>query len=79
MSKGEGMKMIGIALAEGVKLKEHKTNLNSKLLVLEGTVKYEESNRSFTLHHFDEIEIPVNELHSLSATEDSLCLLIQKK
>jgi len=79
VDKGNDFKMVGIALAKSVELKDHKTNLASKLIVIEGSVEYKENARSFTLHQFDEIDIPVNELHALVAKEDSLCLLIQKK
>lgn len=78
VDKGEGFKMIGIALAENVVLKDHKTNLVSKLVIIEGAVEYKENTRSFILHQFDEIDIPVNEVHALVAKKDALCLLIQK-
>lgn len=79
VEQGDGCKIIGIALGKNIDLKDHKTKLESRLIVLEGKVEYKEENRSFTLHEFDEIDIPVGEMHMLSAKEDSLCLLIQKK
>ena len=78
VDKGNGFKMVGIALAKNVELKDHKTSLASKLVIIEGVVEYKESARCFTLHQFDEIDIPENEMHALVAKEDSLCLLIQK-
>lgn len=78
VDKGEKFKMVGIALANGTELSDHKTSLASKLIVIEGSIEYKESNRNFTLHHFDDVEIPENEIHALVAKEDSLCLLIQK-
>lgn len=76
--KNSGLKIIGIALGKDVVLKEHMTKLESKLVILEGAVEYIEESRSFTFHHFDEFDIPINTKHSLLAKEDSLCLLIQK-
>ena len=79
VEQGAGCKIIGIALGKNIDLKDHKTNLESRLIVLEGKVEYVEANLAFTLHEFDEVAIPVDVIHKLSAKEDSLCLLIQKK
>ena len=78
VEKSDGCKIIGIALGKDIELKDHKTSLESRLIVLEGKVEYKENSRSFSLHEFDEIDIPINEVHALAAKEDSLCLLIQK-
>ena len=76
--KTNDVKIIAIALAKGVELKEHKTLLFSRLLVLEGEVIYKETNQTKTLTPFEELEIPVNEIHALYASKNSLCFLIQQ-
>ena len=78
IEKGDDFKILGLAIAKDIALNEHKTNQISKLIVLEGSVEYVEENRSFTLKHYDEFDIPVGIMHALIAKEDSLCLLIQK-
>jgi quercetin dioxygenase-like cupin family protein len=58
-------------------LKEHKAHLKSKLTVLEGNVTYKEADRTIEVMQYDEVEIPVEITHSVTANEDSLCILTQ--
>lgn len=70
-------KVIVIAFKKGMVLKEHKTDVPAKLLVIKGNVIYKEEDRHEALFLYDEKNIPVTILHSVEAIEDSLCLLFK--
>ena len=70
-------KVMVIAFKKGMILKEHKTDVPAKLLVIKGNVIYKEENLQNELVLYDEQEIPVAVLHSVEAMEDSLCLLFK--
>jgi len=73
--KNDSFKVIGIGFKKGAILKEHLTALPAKLMVIQGEVVYREHDKTIVLQQFDEYEIPVNELHSVEANKDSLCIL----
>ena len=75
--KREGFKVLALGFKKEMILKEHKANVPTKLVVLEGTVIYKSDVTMLTLNQYDEFEIPVNELHAVTALEDALCMLIQ--
>jgi quercetin dioxygenase-like cupin family protein len=75
--KKEGIKILVLAFKKDMLLKEHKANVPTKLVVLNGEVIYKSATSEQYLNCFDEFEIPMNELHGVIAKEDSLCLLIQ--
>ena len=75
--KKEGFKVLVIAFKNGMVLKEHKANVPTKLVVLEGSVKYKSETTEIELGKYDEFEIPINELHAVNALENSLCMLVQ--
>ena len=77
LHKGDNFKVLAIGLKSGMKLKEHVASMPSKLTVISGKVFYKQLETETELQQFDEIEIPVNIVHSVEAIEDSLCLLIQ--
>lgn len=70
-------KVIVIAFKKGMVLKEHKTDVTAKLLVIKGSVIYKEESQHTELFLYDEKDIPVTVLHSVEAIEDSLCLLFK--
>ncbi|MFV8342310.1 hypothetical protein [Flavobacterium sp. XS2P39] len=70
-------KVIVIAFKKGMVLKEHKTDVTAKLLVIKGNVIYKEESQHTELFLYDEKDIPVTVLHSVEAIEDSLCLLFK--
>lgn len=72
---GENFKTLAIGFKKGMILKEHETHRPAKLFVLQGAVIYCENKIRTPLARYDEIDIPVNVLHSVEATEDSLCIL----
>ena len=75
--KKEGLKVLVIAFKNGMVLKEHKANVPTKLVVLEGSVKYKSETTEIELGKYDDFEIPINELHAVNALENSLCMLVQ--
>lgn len=77
LHKGDNFKVLVIGFKSGMKLREHQAHLPSRLTVISGNVIYRQSEKITELRKFDEIEIPVNIIHSVEATEDSICLLTQ--
>jgi quercetin dioxygenase-like cupin family protein len=77
LHKGQHFKVLAIGFKNGMVLKEHQTNLPTKLFVLQGAVIYKQNAVSTTLTLFDELDIPINCAHSVEAIADSICLLTQ--
>lgn len=77
LHKGEHFKVLVIGFKAGMRLEDHQAHKTSKLTIISGAVIYRESERSITLETFNEIDIPVNIIHSVEALEDSLRLLTQ--
>lgn len=77
MHTGVAFKVIVLAFKKGMILKEHKTSVPTKLTVLNGNIKYSSEKLIKTIDTYEELEIPLEENHSIEAIEDSLCLLIQ--
>lgn len=75
--KKDGFKVLMLAFKKGMILKEHKAHVPTKLVVLEGSVKYISESTEIELGKYDEFDIPVNDLHAVSALENSLCMLLQ--
>lgn len=79
LHQGVNFKVLIIGFKKGMTLKEHKTHNQAKLTVLEGLVRYKEGNRALALHQYDELEIPIDTMHSVEALFDSICILTQGK
>lgn len=77
LHQGSGFKVLIMGFNEGMILKEHKAYIKSKLTVVEGSVIYKEANRIVELEQYDEVDIPVEVMHSVEASVDSLCILTQ--
>lgn len=77
MYSKDHFRVLCIGFKKDMILRDHKTPYNTKLLVIEGNVIYNQQNVEHKLSVFDEIIIPINEIHNVVALEDSLCLLIQ--
>ena len=75
--KKEGFKVLVLAFNKGMILKEHKAHVPTKLVVLDGSVKYISEITEIELGKYDEFKIPINELHAVNALADSVCMLIQ--
>jgi len=70
-------KVFVLGFKKGMVLKEHDTDVNTNLVVIEGTVEYRGADRTLLLNKFDEINITQKVLHSVVALEDSICFLIK--
>jgi quercetin dioxygenase-like cupin family protein len=77
LQRGEHFKVLVLGFKKGMVLKEHQTNITSKLVIVDGSIVYRRANDSVNLNKFDEIDIPINVPHSVEAQEDSICFLIQ--
>lgn len=77
IQKGKGYRVLAIAFKKGMQFKEHMIHLPTRIAVISGIIIYRENEKKISLKKYDELEIPVNVIHSMEALEDSLCLLIQ--
>ncbi|MFM9987150.1 MAG: hypothetical protein ACKVOV_00790 [Flavobacterium sp.] len=77
MHTGVAFKVIVLAFKKGMILHENKTSVPTKLTVINGNVRYTSETFSKIIDTYEELDIPVEETHSIEALEDSLCILIQ--
>ncbi len=77
LHKGDNFKVLVIGFKKRMTLKDHHASLPSKLTVISGKVVYKQNEKEIEIDLFDEIDIPINIIHSVEALEDSLCLLTQ--
>lgn len=75
--KGNHFRVLALAFKKGMVMADHKTSMPAVLTVVSGRVHYVQNGVATTLLEFDEMPIPVNEVHSVEALEDSLCILCQ--
>lgn len=77
LHKGAYFKVLILGFNKGMILADHKAHIISKLTVLNGSVIYKEGDKVLNLMQYDEVDIPIEIIHSVEAIEDSLCLLTQ--
>lgn len=77
LQKSEHVKVIVLGFKKGMSLKEHKTNVTTKLVVIQGSIVYKRDTSSVVLDRYDDIDIPIDEPHAVEALDDSICFLIQ--
>ncbi len=70
-------KCIGIGLKAGMEIKEHKANVPTTLLVIQGSITYIEGDQSTNLSAFEQYAIPVNVPHAVTSAKGALILLMQ--
>lgn len=73
----KGCKTVALVFKKGMTLKEHKTNEPSTLLVLDGEIHYRAGDEEIILRKYNQTGIAPGVLHEVTASEDSVCLLIQ--
>ena len=73
----KNFRVIALGFKKDMILTAHTAKWPSKLTILEGSVIYNEGDKSIEIKQYEEYEIPVGILHSVVANEDSLCLLTQ--
>jgi quercetin dioxygenase-like cupin family protein len=74
---GDSFKSMAIGLKKGIIWRDHKAVMPTKLMVAEGKVIYRQGESNIELGKFDDLDIPIDIVHSLEAEEDSICILIQ--
>ncbi len=77
LHKATDSKAIVMVFKKGMLLKEHKSNLPAKLTIFNGAVNFEMLGETTTLNQYDTMDIPVNEVHAVTALEDTVALLTQ--
>lgn len=77
--KAQNGRLTAIRLLKGEVIKEHKSPVPAMLLVLEGTVLYEQpgDNISKRIGALEYTEIPPDTIHQVVAELDAYCILIQ--
>lgn len=73
-----GSHVLAIGLNKDVILKEHKSDIPARILVIKGGITYIAGEKRIPLQLFDEHVIPIGELHSVEPQEDSIFLVIKK-
>lgn len=75
LHKHNDAKVLAIAFKRGMVLKEHKAQVDGKLLCIAGKVVYIEGNNRFEINKFQEKEITAFIPHSVEAIDDSICII----
>ncbi len=73
-----GSHVLAIGLNRNVILKEHKSDIPARILVIKGGITYIAGEKRVKLELFDEHIIPIGEFHSVEPQEDSIFLVIKK-
>lgn len=77
LKSGDNFKVIIIGFKDKMVLDDHKTDIPARLVVLEGQVVYKEGDKTVIMSQYDEVNIPVNVIHSVTALSDSLCMVVK--
>lgn len=77
LKSGDSFKVIIIGFKDKMVLDDHKTDIPARLVVLEGQVVYKEGDKTVIMSQYDEVNIPVNVIHSVTALSDSLCMVVK--
>ena len=77
LQEGENFHVLAIGLRQGEILKEHKSDIPAKLVVIKGEVVYKAETGNVPLKIYEEHVIPVGEYHSVGALRNSLFLVIK--
>jgi quercetin dioxygenase-like cupin family protein len=78
IQSGPGFKVLAIGFKEGMILAKHKTATNARLYVIQGNVRYESDSESVILNELDQHQIPVDEMHAVTAITDALIFVIKE-
>lgn len=74
----EGSHVLAIGLNRDVILKEHKSDIPARILVIKGAITYVAGENRTNLQLYDEHIIPIGEYHAVEPHEDSIFLVIKK-
>ena len=77
--KAQNGRLTAIHLLKGEVIKEHKSPVPAMLLVLEGSVLYEQPGEKITrpLDALEYTDIPPDTIHQITAATDAYCILVQ--
>lgn len=77
--KAQNGRLTAIRLRAGEVIKEHKSPVPAMLLVLEGTVLYDQPGEKITrpLGALEYSDIPPDTIHQVTAETDAYCILVQ--
>lgn len=73
----DGSHVLAIGLNKNVSLKEHKSDIPARIVVIKGAITYIAGENRTTLNLFDEHVIPIGEYHSVETGENSIFLVIK--
>ena len=77
LRKGDGFQVLAIGFKKDMILPKHTTSLPARLVVIKGEVVYNNEKGPNPLALYDEYEIPVDEHHWVTASEDSIIMVIK--
>lgn len=77
LRKYDQNRIIAIGLKKGLFLPDHITDVPALLIPIQGKVYFRSEVLSMEVQALEEVEIPLNVVHSLEALEDSICILIK--
>jgi quercetin dioxygenase-like cupin family protein len=77
LHKAADSKAIIMVFKKGMMLKEHKSALPAKLTIFNGAVSFVMLGETTILNQYDTMDIPMNEVHAVTALEDTVALLTQ--
>lgn len=77
LAAGSHFKVLLLAFGPGQLMKEHRTKLPARLVVLQGAVVYQQGETVKHLNPECDTEIPVDIPHHVTSEQPALCLLIQ--
>lgn len=77
LHEGDNFKALVLTFREGMTIKEHKSNVPATIVVVSGKINYHNATTTVTLEKYDNLSIIPEELHAVTALEDSVCLLLK--
>lgn len=77
LHKATDSKAIIMVFKKDMILKEHKSALPAKLTIFKGAVSFVMLGETTILNQYDTMDIPMNEVHAVTALEDTVALLTQ--
>ncbi len=75
LHKSASSRVVVLGLNSDVVFPDHVTKVPAKLIVLKGSVVYRDAAGNTPLFQYDELNVPLNKVHSVRAIRPSLCLL----
>ena len=72
----EHFKVIHVTLQPGAILEKHIAPARAKIFVVKGAIEYRSLRGIKTIHHLEEYDIPLDEIHEVTAKDTTEFLLI---